>query len=191
MKLAKVVPIFKQGSRLICNNYRPISVRSSISKIFEKCIFDQLMFYFMKKKLISTKQYGFRPGITTSDCPIDIIEEITSSLDQGHYVSSTFMDHQILLNKLKFYGLQQNEYNGLQSYLSNRKHQVYVNVLLLIHVLSLLVCLKDRFWDLCCLLFLLMTFQRVLLFPTRLYPHNTSLSASGSDLHSLLYEIMQ
>ena len=197
MKLAKVVPIFKRGSRFICNNYRHISVRSSISKIFEKSA--NVLFY-EKKNSISTKQYGFRPGITTADCPIDIIEEITSSLDQGHYVSSTFMDlskafdtvnHQILLNKLKFCGLQQNEYNWLQSYLSNRKHQVYVNVLLLIHVLSLLVCLKDRFWDLCCLLFFLMTFQRVLLFPTRLYPHNTSLTASGSDLDSLLYEIMQ
>ena len=39
MKLAKVVPVFKQGSRFTCNNYRPISVLSSISKIFEKCIF--------------------------------------------------------------------------------------------------------------------------------------------------------
>ena len=37
------------------------------------------------------------------------------------------MNHQILLNKLKFYGLQQNEYNWFQAYLRNRKQQVYVN----------------------------------------------------------------
>ena len=92
MKLAKVVQIFKQGSRFVCNNYRPISVLSSISKIFEKCIFNQLMFYFTNNKTISPKQYGFRPGFTTSDCLIDLIEEITSSLDQGHYVVSLFLD---------------------------------------------------------------------------------------------------
>ena len=86
IKFAKAVPIFKQGSRFVCNNYRPISVLSSISKIFEKCIFNQLMFYFTNNKMISPKQYGFRPGLTTSDCLIDLIEEITSSLDQGHYV---------------------------------------------------------------------------------------------------------
>lgn len=65
--------------------------------------------------MISPKQYGFRPGLTTSDCLIDLIEEITSSLDQGHLfldLSKAFdtVNHQILLNKLKFYGLQQSEY---------------------------------------------------------------------------------
>ena len=92
MKLAKVVPIFKQGSRFACSNYRPISVLSSISKIFERCIFNQLMFYFTNNNMISPKQYGFRPGFTTSDCLIDLIEEITSSLDKGLYVVSLFLD---------------------------------------------------------------------------------------------------
>ena len=53
MKFAKVVPIFKQGSRFACSNYRPISVLSSISKIFEKCIFNQLMFYFTNNNMVS------------------------------------------------------------------------------------------------------------------------------------------
>ena len=135
-KFAKVVTIFKQGSRFVCNNYRPIPVLSSISKIFEKCIFNQLMFYFTNNKMISPKQHGFRPGVRTSDCLIDLIEEITSSLDQGHYVVSLFLDlskafdtvnYPRLLNKLKFYGLQQSEYNWFQAYLSKRKQQVYVN----------------------------------------------------------------
>ena len=51
MKLEKIVPILKQGSRFICNNYRPISVLYSISKIFEKCTFNQLMFFFYHKQI--------------------------------------------------------------------------------------------------------------------------------------------
>ena len=94
------------------------------------------MFYFTNNNAISSKQYGIRPGFTTSDCLIDLIEEISSSLDRGLYVVSLFLDlskafntvnHQILLNKLKYYGLQQSEYNGFQSYLSNRKQQVHAN----------------------------------------------------------------
>ena len=54
-------------------------------------------------------------------------------------------NHQILLNKLKYYRLQQSEYNWFQSYLSNRKQQCMQRTLLLIHVLSPLVCLMDRY----------------------------------------------
>ena len=74
MKLAKVVPVFKQGSRFACSNYRSILVLSSISKIFERLIINQLIFYFTNNNMISSKQYGFRPGFTTSDCLIDLIE---------------------------------------------------------------------------------------------------------------------
>ena len=83
-----------------------------------------------------------------------LLEEIPSSLDKGLNVISLFLDlskafdtanHQILRNKLKYYRLQQSEYNWFQSYLSNRKQQCMQMTLLLIHVLSPLVCLMDRY----------------------------------------------
>ena len=50
------------------------------------------MFYFTNENMISSKQYGLKPGFTTSDCLIDLIEEITSSFDQGHHVTSLLLD---------------------------------------------------------------------------------------------------
>ena len=101
LKIAKVIPIFKQGSRLLCDNYRPISVLPTLSKIFEKCIYYQLISYFSSENIIIPNQYGFKPGSTTMDCLVDLIEEISTSLDQGNYAVSIFLDlsikHLILL----------------------------------------------------------------------------------------------
>ena len=72
------------------------------------------MFYLNIEKMLSPDQYEFRPGYTTFDCPIDLIEEITTTLEQEDYVVSLFLDlsqafdtvnHQVLLSKLTFYGI--------------------------------------------------------------------------------------
>ena len=92
LKIAKVIPIFKQVSRSLCDNYRPISVLPVLSKVFEKCIHNQLIFYFSSENITTPTQYGFKPGSTTVDCPVDLIEEISTSLDQGDYAVSIFLD---------------------------------------------------------------------------------------------------
>ena len=53
LKIAKVIPIFKQGSRDSCDNYRPISVLPVLSKILEKCIYNQLMYYITIENVIT------------------------------------------------------------------------------------------------------------------------------------------
>ena len=93
------------------------------------------MGYFIDQQLFFPNQYGFTPGCSTGDYLIDFTEEITASLDQGNVVY-LFLDrskafdavyHHILLEKLKFYGLQQYEVNWFRSYLCSRKQQAYVN----------------------------------------------------------------
>ena len=42
LKLARVMPIFKKGDQQDCNNYRPISVLSNISKLIEKLLYNRL-----------------------------------------------------------------------------------------------------------------------------------------------------
>ena len=136
LKVAKIIPIFKQGSRLLSNNYRPISVLPALSKIFEKCVFNQLMFHFSFHNLITPNQYGFRSGSNTTDCLVDLIDEITKSLDEGEFAVTLFLDlskafdtvnNLILLTKLSYYGVKNNENQWFKSYLHSRKQRVFVN----------------------------------------------------------------
>ena len=76
----------------MCDSYRPISVLPVLSKVFEKCIYNQLISYFSSENIITPTQYGFKPGSTTVDCLIDLTEEISTSLDQGDYAVSIFLD---------------------------------------------------------------------------------------------------
>ena len=66
MQVAEVIPIFKQGSKMICSNYRPISLLSSFCKIFEKIVFKRVHTYLLKFKLILPNQFGFQCGLSTS-----------------------------------------------------------------------------------------------------------------------------
>ena len=52
---------FNQG------NYRPISVLSALTKIFEKCVLNQITFYFTLEGLFTDNQYGFRRGKTITE----------------------------------------------------------------------------------------------------------------------------
>merc|ERR1712105_380694 len=60
LKIAKVIPIFRKGSPTSINNYRPISILSSINKIFEKILYARLIKYIDKFQLLYKYQYGFR-----------------------------------------------------------------------------------------------------------------------------------
>jgi len=65
LKLAKVVPIFKHGNKELLKNYRPISVLSCLSKVFERLMYNRLISFLEKHKIISELQFGFRQGRST------------------------------------------------------------------------------------------------------------------------------
>lgn len=96
---------------MLCTNYRPISVLPALSKIFEKCMLNQLMFYnsFHDVFAPNLSEYGFRSGKNTTDCLVDLLEQITKSVDNGKYAITLYLDlskafyivnHSILLSKL-------------------------------------------------------------------------------------------
>ena len=134
-KTARITPIHKGGSHDI-DNFRPISVLPSLSKILERAIHTQLYKYLNENKLHPDFQSGFRPFHSTATCLTEITDYLFDKMDQGHVIGSIFLDlrkafdvipHNFILRKLMYYGIKGNEYNWMKSYLIDRRQCVTVN----------------------------------------------------------------
>ena len=96
------------------NNYRPISLLSAISKIFECIIYDQLYAHFDNNNILSEEQYGFRTKYSTELAAVKLVDYIKNEID-GKYthvniyidISKAFdtLNFDILLHKLHYYGV--------------------------------------------------------------------------------------
>ena len=136
LKLVKVIPVFKnKGSSQDFNNYRPISLLSNVDKIFEKLVHSRLISFLDSSNVIYQKQFGFRKNHSTAHTLISITEEIRKSLDQGHFSCGVFIDlqkafdtvdHKILLDKLRHYGIRGKANQWFYSYLSDRRQFVSI-----------------------------------------------------------------
>ena len=113
MKIAKVIPIFKSGEKDVFTHYRPISLLPQFLKILEKLYCDRLDSFLFKYSILSPSQYGFRSNISTSHALIELVEEITASLDNNkyaigmltlrrHLILSTIIYWQIVLTFMAF-----------------------------------------------------------------------------------------
>ena len=135
-KVAKIIPIHKSGSKTNISNYRPISILSVFSKIFELLMKNFLMNYLNKHKILSNSQYGFRSGLNTFDALAKFTSDVYSALDNHKSIISIFIDFSkafdtvhpnILLDKLQHYGIRGNIHKWFKSYLSNRSHYTLHN----------------------------------------------------------------
>ena len=133
LKIAKVILILKRGDETIFDNYRPISILPSISKVFERIIFNQIHNYFHVNNLHFCSQYGFRKEHSTELAVLELIDRITQLLDKGTTpinvyfdLSKAFdtLDHNILLHKLKYYGIEGTALRLFESYLNERQQYV-------------------------------------------------------------------
>ena len=133
LKIAKVKPLFKKGDNCCLNNYRPISLLPTISKIFERVMYNiQLYTYFNANNLLSEQQYGFRSQHSTELACVKLVDYIYKNMDNIRDVkipASIFLDLSkafdtlnidILLCKLKYYGIDGTSLNLIKSYLTNR-----------------------------------------------------------------------
>ena len=132
-KDAKVVPVFKKGSKLDVGNYRPVSILNVLSKVLERTVHKQMDEYLKKRNLLFSHQSGFRGGYSTDTCLVDMSNYVRSEMGKGNMVGMVLIDlqkafdtvdHSVLLDKLGAIGVSS---PWFKSYLSNRRQCVEVN----------------------------------------------------------------
>jgi hypothetical protein len=133
LKLAKVIPLYKTGDSASFSNYRPVSVLPLFSKILERLMYNRILNFIHKHKILYDYQFGFRGNHSTNMALTILMDKITSAIDNGEFVIGVFIDlqkafdtvnHEILLNKLCKYGIRGTCLDWLRDYLSKRQQLV-------------------------------------------------------------------
>ena len=113
-----------------------VSVLPAASRLFEKLVYDQLYRYLDENKLICLPQSGFRSLHSVVTCLLKCTNDWHVNIDKGKFTAMIFIDlkkafdtvdHGILLDKMKFYGISGIEHDWFRSYLNNRKQFCKVN----------------------------------------------------------------
>ena len=147
MKIAKIVPVFKAGNKKALNNYRPISILPSFSKLLEKLASVRLIFVLESQDILYKHQYGFRQNYSTIHPILHLLNDIANvnGNKSKDITSAIFLDmskafdtisHDILLHKLDHYGIRETCKDWFASYLTNRfqyteilgKKSTYLNI---------------------------------------------------------------
>ncbi len=133
LKTSKTIPLYKKGDAKLLSNYRPISLLPTLSKVFERIIYNQLYNYFNTNDLLSVDQFGFRAHHSTELAAIKLADYINHQMDKCKIpvniyldLSKAFdtLDFDILLHKLNYYGVTGKVNNLIGHYLKDRRQCV-------------------------------------------------------------------
>ena len=136
-KVSWVVPVFKNvGERSTAKNYRPVSLLSVVSKVFEKLVNNRIVDHLEKCGLFSDFQYGFRSCRSTADLLTVLSDRIARAFIRSGTTRTVALDiskafdrvwHAGLLHKLKSYGVSGQIFGFISSFLSNRRLRVVLD----------------------------------------------------------------
>ncbi|CAG9098857.1 unnamed protein product [Plutella xylostella] len=131
LKKVKVQPVYKgKGEMHVLKFFRPISQIPITSKIFERLISDRLMRHLQDNALMNEQQYAYQCGKSTVDAARDMLSRVMSHLEGRRQVAAIFCDlsrafelvnHSLLLEKLKAYGVEGNFFSIVSEFLQNRQ----------------------------------------------------------------------
>ena len=133
LNMSRIRPLFKQGSSSLFPNYRSISLLSSLSKIYDYVIFEQLLLYIEDNRLFYNDQFGFRPGHSREIESVRFVDTLVQQMDNFNIPISILIDlskafdtlaNKIMLSKLRHYGVTSIELDFFTSYLLVRVQYV-------------------------------------------------------------------
>ena len=135
-KKANVVPIHKKDKKTKIPNYRPISLLSILSKVFEKIIFKYVYNFFRENFVLSVFQSGFQAGKSTVTQLLEVYHKFCEAVDNNKEIRVVFLDiskafdkvwHKGLLFKLQQAGIGGGLLRWFESYLRDRLQRVVIN----------------------------------------------------------------
>ncbi|MCG7869883.1 MAG: hypothetical protein JAY74_26365 [Candidatus Thiodiazotropha taylori] len=135
-KKANLTPIHKKNEKTLPNNYRPVSLLSTVGKTMERCVHKHVYNYVIENNLITPFQSGFTRNDSTTNQLLYLYHSFCEAVDRGKEVRVVFCDiskafdrvwHKGLLFKLSSVGIKGNLLRWFSSYLSNRSQRVVLN----------------------------------------------------------------
>ena len=135
-KVAKVVPLPKDGNPDSVNKWRPISLFPLPGKLLEKSVHTQLMEHLTLQNILDKNQGGFRKGFPTTSTRAKLTDDIYSAINNSELTLAVFidfkkafdtLDHNILLLKMKHLGLKDNAIKWFKNYLHGRTQCTVAN----------------------------------------------------------------
>ena len=131
-----ITPVYKKSSRNSASNYRPISLTSTLSRLLEKIICNILISHLSSHNLISSSQHGFLPHRSSSTQLLGALQDWINGYNNEKQTSAVYTDiskafdtvsHPKLLEVIKSYGIGQQLYKWIESFITNRKQFVRIN----------------------------------------------------------------
>ena len=135
LKECVVKPMYKKNSKAKAENYRPLTITSSFSKLFERIILDRVEPFCRTNNLINTRQYGYKKGVSTIDAVTKAVDIIANAKSEKDFVLTIFLDlskafdcvrHDILLMITEKMGIRGNALKLIQTFLTNRQQCVEI-----------------------------------------------------------------
>ena len=134
-KKSKIVPLHKKDDVLDPKNYRPVAIVPILSKVLERVVFNQMIEYLNKNNLLHPNHHAYRAQHNTTTALVQMYDSWLQAVETGQLagvclldMSAAFdvVDHDLLLQKLSLYGMEENILSWIQSYLTGRSQCVVI-----------------------------------------------------------------